>query len=82
MNRIRRYVPSFVSGVDEEEFDFETLDDLLNIPFVRSSMEIIGIRFKRHYKSDNALMVEYDNGQYYVLGFIKHPELVDLPIKE
>jgi hypothetical protein len=82
MNSIKRYVPAFVTGSDDEqmEFNFETLDQLKEIPFIKQIMNNRGFRRLFKARDRNYLMVEYIDDKSYVIVFIERPEDVDLPI--
>ncbi|PWT88678.1 MAG: hypothetical protein C5B54_10245 [Acidobacteria bacterium] len=81
MNSIKQYRPTFVESDEElKRVEFNSLDELLAIPFVKNFSEgkYAGPLFKRFTISDHKiLMAEYKSGEYYVVGFLKEP--VDLP---
>jgi hypothetical protein len=82
MNEIREHVPQFVEGVTPRRVEFEMLEQLLAIPWVAEFRDLrtTGHLFYRFSKSGGKLMVECDKGDWWwVVGHIKHPELVDLP---
>ena len=85
MNAITRYFPGFVDVDDSERVNvqFETLDQLLQIPWVKHWKDVgqSGVEaFDRYSLSGNALMAELKNPrEWWVIGFIDHPELLDLP---
>jgi hypothetical protein len=73
MGTIKQHIPNFVSGIDPVTQNFETLEELLNIDFVKQwgddedfhqfSIGPYGDRWH--------LMVEQNNGErWWVLGYI------------
>jgi chloramphenicol O-acetyltransferase len=73
---IKQYRPAYFSGYENKTNSFNSLDELLNIDWVKSfseykdffrfSIEIADEREKNH-----TLLGEYKNGQsWYVIGFI------------
>ena len=77
-NVFRQHVPSFVDVDERTEFEFSTTEELITHPLIQG---MVG-SFKNHKicKSKNYLMVVSDNGfWWWVLGYIKTPEEVDLP---
>ena len=73
-NKIRRHFPNFFEGFDYEETQFNTFEDLRNIPWVKKWEED-----KEFYKwriSGTALVGEFNNGEKcFVAGFIDKPKL-------
>lgn len=79
-NHFKQYLPNFCSGFELFEFDFDTLEELLSYPRIKEWKENPG--FIKFMKSENRLMGLHKNGEkyeWYVLGSIIHPELIDLP---
>jgi len=77
--KIRQHIPNFVD-LDEypEEIEFSTLNELLEIPFVKSKTKYDD--FLKFSISDNHLMVEFDEGKtWYVVGSIDDVTNIDLP---
>lgn len=75
--RIKRYVPAFIDIEDEpdgNEREFNTLEELLEIPFVKRKIFDGFKRFSISYDSDKDsgcyLMAEYNDGSDWVAGFI------------
>ncbi len=86
MNRIRQYRPAFISGMENATVEFETVEQLLAIPFVAGFTEPVEWPFHRFSISPrqnggrDVLMAEYDEGRHWwVVGFIEQPGQVDLP---
>lgn len=77
MNEITQYRPNYFSGFENETVSFSSTEELLEIPFIQNFKHG---KFSSFSKSDNRLMAEYDDGyEWWVVGMIKSPELVDLP---
>jgi hypothetical protein len=76
MNEIRQHIPSFIDGVDPLTIPFETVAELLDIPFVKNFIDGMAWPFYRFsFCPDiSALMAEYQLGQHwFVVGFIRDP---------
>ena len=98
MSEIIQYTPSFFSGFDNEVHEFNSLEQLLEIPFVKNITKISlmgnGSKFYRFsystmsYASDEskryALMAEYNEGyEWWVIGYINDKEIISkLPVWE
>jgi hypothetical protein len=83
MNNIRQHIPAFVSGVNAETASFETIADLLKVPFVAQWTGEPEFRqfsiSARDYLDDWVLMAELNGGaQWWVVGYLD--QNVDLPI--
>ena len=77
MNSIRQHIPSFCEGFDQSIVNFNTLEELLAIDFVKRFSE--HDNFHQYCVSDNHLMAEYRGGrQWWVIGTLKDPN-VGLP---
>jgi hypothetical protein len=79
MNTFKQHIPGFVSGVDPEIADFNTMDDLINIGCVKRFME--NPRFLRLSVADEGkiLMAEYDSDPlFWCLGYFTTP-VTELP---
>lgn len=78
-NRIKRHIPGFVDDEDDLiEVDFTTVEELMNIEFVRRWTENeIGAALHRIVVgregrlSGTVLMAEMKDGSFWVLGFLK-----------
>ena len=75
MNKIVQYVPSFFEGFESKERHFETIQDLLDIDFVKIySINTNGepdYYFYRYALFDNYLIAEINDGrQYHIIGEI------------
>lgn len=86
-NKIRQHIPAFFDDFDQQTADFETVKQLLSIPWVHHFSEHPEFyRFSLH-KDGRTLMAEYKEGAYWlVVGFIQHPMwhigLSELPLWE
>ena len=91
-NHFKKYTPLFFEGFDEEDFYFDTLEELLSNDLVanwtRNPFDLInGIKPARPYEefhkfsmSENKLMAELEEGyEWWIVGFIKYPERLNLP---
>ncbi len=71
-----QYRPTFYSGFTNKEVEFDTVEELLNIDFVKSWSEDKG--FCRYSLSGDHLMAEFNNGKnWWVVCFIRCT--LDLP---
>jgi hypothetical protein len=79
MNKFIQHIPGFCEGFERNEFDFETTEELLSnelfLPWK------VYKEFHKYSLSENRLMLELKEGrEWWVLGFIKNPECVNLPV--
>lgn len=73
MNKIHKYFPGFVDRPTPREDEFETLDQLLNIDWVKTWADRKDFyRFSLDCSpGENILMAEYNGGKvWWVVGFI------------
>jgi hypothetical protein len=73
MSTIKQHLPPFITGMDRVVASFDTLDDLLAIPFVAKFAR--GPGFRRFslgpYVDTVMLLAEYDGGvRWWVVGYI------------
>jgi hypothetical protein len=86
VNHIIQHIPGFVGGVEPKEAYFTTTAELLEIPWVKTHLEnrnngFMDFIFYRFSKSGDNLMVEKNDGNWWwVIGRLRYPELVDLPL--
>ena len=79
MNTIRQHIPNFVDTHVPYESNFNITEELLNIPWVKQWERDSDKKFYRWSKSEELLIAEYDNGNYWwVIGYIKDPKKVKL----
>lgn len=73
-NEIRQHIPDFCEGFDKATAAFDSLDELLKIPFVANFMS--SPNFHQFSVSDNHLMAEYRGGrEWWVVGYLKNPNI-------
>jgi hypothetical protein len=80
MNSIQRYFPGFCDVDDKERVtvSFSTVKEMTEIPWVANWAN--SAEFDHFAKSGRHLMAILNKGhEWWVVGFIQHPELVDLP---
>ncbi len=80
MNAFRQHFPKFIDAPDSARAEIPFLDtsDLLTLECVQRFTQHSD--FTKFVKSDNRLMAILDGGErWLVVGYIKHPERVDLP---
>lgn len=77
-NVVRQYRPTSFVGFVNAVFEFETLNQLLAIDFVKHFANLP--TFHRFSLDENRLMAEYKDGEvFWVVAMIDQPEAVDLP---
>jgi hypothetical protein len=87
MARIIQYRPAFVTGFENEFSDFNSTDELFEIPFVRNFREgVEGSNFFQYSYSEYSqtdeqrrfvLIAEYDKGKHwFVIGFTDNNEII------
>lgn len=78
MNEFRQHFPSSCDFDNPKEIKFSTTEELLNLDAVSSWKE--KNKFSHFAISNNSLMAIFDEGyRWWVIGYIKYPENVDLP---
>jgi len=79
INTFREYFPdSFDMVTIPNDTDFDTIDQLIEIPRVKKVMGLEG--FSKLSKSGTFLMAEFDEGKrWYIIGYLRYPDWVDLP---
>lgn len=77
-NSFRQHIPAFVSGETPESFPFNTTEELLSLEVVQRYGKEPD--FSHFAISKNALMEISDFGlKWWVVGYIEHPDQVNLP---
>lgn len=73
MNEIRQHVPGFVDGVEPNVVAFDTLEQLLAIPFVKRWTD--SERFYRLSVNDEVYLIAEFNGgrEWWVVGYLRDP---------
>jgi len=81
MNRIIQHRPAYFSGFENEEHEFETISELLNIDFVKNFSDSKDF-YKYSFEPDRLYLVaEYKEGkEWWVVGRLDKP--VELPAWE
>lgn len=78
-NRIVEHIPNFASGFESRCVSFDTLEELMEIPWVKSWKE--APQFHR-FSADSYLMVEREDGYWWwAIGKLRHP-VEGLPLWE
>lgn len=79
-NKFIQHMPSYVEA-DRFEYAFDKQEELLNHPWIKEWSKDEG--FHRYSLSNQLLIAEFEQGKkWWVLGYIKHPEYIDLPVWE
>lgn len=77
MNSFQQHIPPFVDVDRPAPIEFDSTQELLNLDVVK---RYVDEEFSHFAMSDECLMVIRNGGaNWWVVGYIKHPELVDLP---
>lgn len=78
MNSFRQHIPAFVTCDDPEEISFETTEQLLALEIVQQYSRHAGFS---HFAMSGHLLMEISDGGHvwWVIGYIKHPDQVNLP---
>lgn len=83
MNEIKRYRPNFCEGFEPESQEFETQEEMLRIPWVKSWSKDKGfITYAKSCKNpqQSLLMAVLENPtERWVVGFIKDASVLDFP---
>lgn len=79
INKFRPRYPAFVDAPsDTTEIEFNTIEDLLHVEFVKRFAD--DPQFDCFRKSDNVLMAIYNDGYTWIaVGYVEFPDLLDLP---
>ena len=83
MASIKQHIPNYVSGVDPETVEFNTLSELLDISFVKHWRDWTDRSFHQYSVCEESwgtvLMAEYNNGtKWWVVGYLKDTNRVEL----
>ena len=77
--KFQQRVPNWIDIDRPEPIEFNTIDELMEISFIKEMMNVSSKRFKRLSISDNILMAEYEDGyRWWALGYI-YGGTLDLP---
>lgn len=79
-----QHIPPYVEGLEPKTFEFNSTEELLSNPMIiewkNPEWGDPKKPFFRYSLSDYRLMGEFDEGKrWWVIGFIKYPDLVNLP---
>ena len=76
MNEFRQRIPAAISGIKSEIHEFKTTEELLNIDIVKKHKKM-----SNHFtlSGKNLMILSNDGKLWWVLGYIKNPEDVNLP---
>ncbi len=78
MNHFTQYTPSFVDVGDPKLVPFNTTEELLDIGVVKRCRD--NPYFSHYALNGNMIMEIADSGKmWWVIGYVDHPENVDLP---
>ena len=71
--KIKRHIPSFIDIIPAKTEEFNTLEELYKIDFVKKFSEsMTGTSFYRFSISENLLIAEYNKGEKaFVVGYFK-----------
>lgn len=73
-NQIRQHRPAFFEGFKNETVEFDTLEELLAIPWVKGFSK--AGPFHQYSVSANNLIAEYRGGrEWWVVGYLKDPDI-------
>lgn len=79
MNQFKAHIPPFMDIPHPSPVEFNTLDELLQIPFVSNFSE--EENFYRFSLAGYSLMAEFDEGrEWWVVGSISRPGALNLPV--
>ena len=77
-NHFRQRVPGFVDGANPLEFDFDTVEELVNHTYIQEWLN--GNPRPILVKSKDVLMVVYNEGfNWWGIGWITNPDDLELP---
>ena len=81
MNSFIQHIPTFIDADPPKPYEFETLEELLNIDVVKQwARPMDGKAFSHFALSDNILLVIHDDSfHWWTVGYIKEPDNLKLP---
>jgi len=72
MNTIKQHIPAFCEGFDKKTAEFNTLEELLGVAFVKNFTRVP--TFFRFSQNDRHLIAEYRGGrEWWVVGYLQKP---------
>jgi hypothetical protein len=80
-NFFTQRVPGFIDirEYKRANFEFTETQELLDHPYIQNWMEGENTKI---FKQNTMIIVRTDTGKHFVVGYVKNPENVNLPIKE
>ena len=77
-NYFRQRVPGFIDsrGLIRVEFEFTETQELLNHPYIKNWMRDGCSAMKE----SNMIIVKTGDGSHFVVGYVKNPDDVNLPV--
>jgi len=84
--KLKQRFPNFFSGFIPKEYDFDTIEELLDIPFVKRWMEMpkfFRLTKSRMKSSQQILMCELNEGkEFWAIGWLYNSYDLDLPVRK
>ncbi len=80
---LKQRFPNFFSGFTPAEYDFDTLEEMLEFPFVKnwtSKDDFLRLSKSRMNSKQQLLMVELTDGTFWAIGFLTDSYDLNLPI--
>ena len=80
---IKQRYPNFFSGFSPKEYDFDTVEELIEFPFVKNWMskgDCLRLSKSRMESKQQLLICELTDGTYWAIGFLTNSYDLDLPI--
>lgn len=81
INYFKQRVPGFIDprGLVRADFEFTETQELLEHPYIQNWMKDGGSLMKKN----NMIIVKTgSSGSHFVVGYVKNPDSVNLPVKE
>lgn len=86
MSKIRQHIPGFCSGLEPQSAEFETLKDLIEIPWVKRWKDSLdkgdtftGYARGSETKEEHLLMAMYNNNtRWFVIGYMTKDSVSEL----
>ena len=78
LNYFKQRVPGFIDprGLVRADFEFTETQELLDHPYIQNWMKDGGSAMKKN----NMIIVKTGSGSHFVVGFVKNPDDVNLPV--
>ena len=79
MNIFKHHIPSSVDIAKPDDVEFNTTEDLINIPHLKKYSAINN--FVEFVKSDNTILATFEDGyNWWVMGTVDNADDLDLPV--